>query len=195
MRIRIVSYDIMNGGVGRADPVAEVLLAQHAHIIAIHKSDDLSVLRRLSDRLSMDFALAASESGNVAILSKGTIIDTTDLGFTHPNFGGGINACIQIDSADGTKTSSVSVCVFNHITNQILSQFLGTSIVASTSAGNCDRQANTPILATRQFAEPARSVSRLWAADSQFIARAWVETDRLACFASDHLPVGIEVVI
>jgi len=33
--MRVVSYNILTGGEGRADPLAEVLLAQRADVIAL----------------------------------------------------------------------------------------------------------------------------------------------------------------
>ena len=51
--MRIVAWNILDGGVGRADPIAEVLLAQRADVVMVLEADDEAVVDRLSRRLNM----------------------------------------------------------------------------------------------------------------------------------------------
>lgn len=83
--MRIVTYNILDGGEGRADPLAEVLLAQSADVIGIVEADNAAVLQRLSQRLQMDFVDGAGEGHSAALFSRWTIGDTVNLAALHPN--------------------------------------------------------------------------------------------------------------
>src|SRR6185295_14041467 len=74
--MRIVSYNILNGGEGRADPLAEVIEAQHADVVALVEADNLEVVERIAQRLNMDYIYAPAGSHAGAILSRFTIKTT-----------------------------------------------------------------------------------------------------------------------
>src|SRR2546423_8323853 len=75
--MRIVSYNILTGGEGRADPLAEVLLAQRADVIALVEAEDPAVLERIARRLKMDYVQAmGNKSGASALLSRLPIRDS-----------------------------------------------------------------------------------------------------------------------
>jgi endonuclease/exonuclease/phosphatase family metal-dependent hydrolase len=75
--MRIVSYNILTGGEGRADPLAEVLLAQRADVIGLVEAEDPAVLERIARRLNMDYVQAAgNQSGASALLSRWPIRDS-----------------------------------------------------------------------------------------------------------------------
>jgi endonuclease/exonuclease/phosphatase family metal-dependent hydrolase len=76
--VRIVSYNILDGGTGRADPLAEVLLAQRSDIVALVEANDAAVVDRIAMRLNMDVATAGDENSAVAILSRWPIRQTVD---------------------------------------------------------------------------------------------------------------------
>src|SRR5687768_8380005 len=77
--MRIVSYNIMTGGEGRADPLCEVLLAQRADVIGLVEAEDPAVLERLARRLKMDYVQAVgNQSGASALLSRFPIRDTNN---------------------------------------------------------------------------------------------------------------------
>ena len=59
--MRIVTYNILNGGEGRADPLAEVIEAQRADIVGLTEADDPAVLERIANRLKMDYIHAVGE--------------------------------------------------------------------------------------------------------------------------------------
>ena len=71
--MRIVSYNILNGGVGRADPIGEVLEAQNADVIVLIEADDPWVVDRIARRLKMDAVTGAGVQHSVAILSRSPI--------------------------------------------------------------------------------------------------------------------------
>ncbi len=74
--MRIVTKNILDGGVGRADPIGEVLEAQSADVIVLVEADDDFVVDRTAKRLKMDLIVAPGQGHRVAILSKHTIVQT-----------------------------------------------------------------------------------------------------------------------
>ncbi|MDB5327333.1 MAG: hypothetical protein JWM57_2902 [Phycisphaerales bacterium] len=76
--MRIVSYNILNGGVGRADPIGEILEAQHADVIVLIEADDNWIIDRIARRLKMDAIIGAGEKHSVAVLSRFPIGQTVN---------------------------------------------------------------------------------------------------------------------
>lgn len=76
--MRLASYNILDGGEGRADPIAEVLLAQRADIVGLVEADNPAALERIAARLRMDYVVASGESHAVALLSRWRIGDTVN---------------------------------------------------------------------------------------------------------------------
>lgn len=74
--MRIVSYNILTGGEGRADPLVEVLLAQRADVIGLIEAEDPAVLERIAKRLNMDYVQAIGNTGASALLSRHPIRDS-----------------------------------------------------------------------------------------------------------------------
>src|SRR5947208_12803681 len=74
--MRVVSYNILDGGEGRTDPLAEVILAQRADIVALVEADNLAVLERIARRLSMDFIHAPGNKSASALLTRWTLRDS-----------------------------------------------------------------------------------------------------------------------
>ncbi len=72
--MRISVYNLHNGGTGRADPLAEVLLAGLPDVVVATESTDEAVLARLASRLGMDLATAGGESGSVSVLTRGEMV-------------------------------------------------------------------------------------------------------------------------
>src|SRR5439155_12902159 len=67
---------ILDGGEGRADPLAEIILAQRADIVVLIECDSAEVLDRIAARLSMDFVHSQGQKHACAILSRWTIRDS-----------------------------------------------------------------------------------------------------------------------
>ncbi len=74
--MRIASYNILDGGEGRADPLAEVLLAQRADVVALVEADDGAVLERIAHRLGMDYVHAPGNAKASALLSRWPILES-----------------------------------------------------------------------------------------------------------------------
>src|SRR3954464_11326427 len=74
--MRIVSYNILNGGEGRADPLAEVIEAQRPDVVALVEADNLEVVERIARRLKMDYIHAPAGDHAGAILSAWPIVTT-----------------------------------------------------------------------------------------------------------------------
>lgn len=51
--MRLTAYNILDGGTGRADPLAEVLLAQRPDVVVLSEATDPEVVARLAKRLGM----------------------------------------------------------------------------------------------------------------------------------------------
>jgi endonuclease/exonuclease/phosphatase family metal-dependent hydrolase len=76
--MRVVTYNILNGGEGRADPLAEVLEAQRADVISLVEADVPAVVERIARRLSMDFIIGSGRGHASALLSRWPIQRTTN---------------------------------------------------------------------------------------------------------------------
>ena len=75
--MRIVSYNILDGGIGRADPIAEVLLAQRPDVVGLVEADDPAILDRIAWRLGWDFISAPGRDGDTAaLLTRGRILSS-----------------------------------------------------------------------------------------------------------------------
>jgi hypothetical protein len=74
--MRVVTYNILDGGEGRADPLAEVLEAQRPDIISLVEADVPAVVERIAKRLSMDFIVAPGDGHCSALLSRWPIQQT-----------------------------------------------------------------------------------------------------------------------
>jgi endonuclease/exonuclease/phosphatase family metal-dependent hydrolase len=74
--VRIISYNILDGGVGRADPIGEVLAAQHADVVILPEADDDYVIDRTARRLQCDVIVGPGRHHRVAVLSRYTIVQT-----------------------------------------------------------------------------------------------------------------------
>lgn len=71
--MRVVAYNILDGGSGRVDLLIQVLLAQQADVIGLVEAEDSQVLHQLAQRLDMDHVMAMGRKHAVALLSRWTI--------------------------------------------------------------------------------------------------------------------------
>jgi endonuclease/exonuclease/phosphatase family metal-dependent hydrolase len=76
--MRIVSYNILEGGQGRANQLAEVVRAQRPNIISLVEADELAAVEKIAGKLKMDFIHARGGKKGAAILSDWTICETID---------------------------------------------------------------------------------------------------------------------
>src|SRR3954469_4201024 len=82
--MRLFSYNILDGGEGRADPLAEVIEAQRPDIVALIEADFPWALERIAARLKMDFIHAPGKKGSVALLSRWPITESVNYGLLRP---------------------------------------------------------------------------------------------------------------
>jgi endonuclease/exonuclease/phosphatase family metal-dependent hydrolase len=81
--VRLVSYNILDGGEGRADPLAEVIEAQRPDVVVLVEADVLDVVERIARRLKMEFVLAEGKKHGGAILARGTILQSINHSLLH----------------------------------------------------------------------------------------------------------------
>jgi exodeoxyribonuclease III len=71
--MKLMSYNILEGGNGRIDPLAEVIRLANADVVALQETWDESLFHKLADRLGMDRFLAANPKnpeGSVGLLTR-----------------------------------------------------------------------------------------------------------------------------
>lgn len=71
--MRLLTYNVLLGGHGREDRIADLLLRSQADVIALQEASDLALVRRLAHRLEMRMAVGKpGDSGtlNLAVLTR-----------------------------------------------------------------------------------------------------------------------------
>ncbi len=253
--MRIVSYNILDGGEGRADPIAEVIEAQRADLVALVEADDTTVLDRIAGRLKMDVIHAPGKHHASALLARWTVRESVNHAALRPELSNSLLEATVVDPA-GVEWAVGVVHLHPHVTDadesrreaelQVLLDIFAPhratgrrQLIAGDFNANAPHQRIDPARCKprtqREWQEnggmlPRRAVQRmldagyadsLYAFDraagetagtfsTQFpgqrvdyiftfgvtpdrITRAWVEQDRLAKYASDHFPVGLEL--
>lgn len=253
--MRIVSWNILDGGEGRADPLAEVLLAQRPDVVALVEADDPAVLDRIARRLDMDYIHAPGRSHASALLSRWPIQHTINHGLLLPAISRSfleasiiapdgqsvivgvvhlhahaaaadeqkrlmeINAVLQTFSQHRTSGQTHFLAGdFNAVSpvQQIRRDRLKPSSQTAfdENGGQLPRDAVKVILdsghidtlaafdpqaardaGTFSTQHPGQRVDYIFSfgIEASAISSAWIETDRLARYASDHFPVGVEI--
>jgi endonuclease/exonuclease/phosphatase family metal-dependent hydrolase len=252
--MRLVSYNILDGGEGRADPLAEVLIAQRPDIVALIEADNDAVVARLADRLSMECVQAAGKRHGIALLSRWPIVESVNHGLLRADLSNALLQATVRQSADQEwvlgllhlhpratdeddrlrRGEIAAICeIFArhraaHTPHLLAGDFNSDSPVqqidieacqAATrkawheNGGHLPRGAIEKLLAAGYvdsfLAVNPASAPRIGSFTTQFPGQrldyifgfglenrfqsAWVEQDRLAKYASDHFPVGLEV--
>ena len=248
--MRLVSYNILNGGEGRADPLAEVLIAQRADVVCLVECSNAAVLDRIANRLQMDVAVATRGRDPIALLTRLPIVETIDHAATHGGFTGAmLEAVVQSDfgelpigvvhltaraSEDCERQREAEVAIildaFAHHRKAnrphlLVGDFNANSPTQSIDPNRCKPatrdawQANGGVIPRRAIQSllsagyrdslhavlgaradsmasfttrwPGQRVDYIFGFDLE-LTNAWIETDRLATFASDHYPAGCE---
>lgn len=254
--MRLASYNILDGGEGRADPLAEVLIAQRADVTGVVEADNPAVLERLSTRLGMDYAVGQGESHVAAVFSRWAIGDTInhaalrrdgprcllEAEVTSPGGDTWVFGVIHLsprafEADERKREAEVDVLLevfaphraagrphvlmgdFNaNSPFQLIDpaeckkktreaweanggQIPRRAIQKLLDAGYLDtlrvaRPADAENLGSFTTLEPGQRLDYIyaWGVEPSRIADAWIERDRLAQFASDHYPVGAEIV-
>jgi endonuclease/exonuclease/phosphatase family metal-dependent hydrolase len=95
--VRLVSYNILDGGEGRADPLAEVIEAQRPDIVALVEADNPAVIERIATRLKMEFVAAEGRRHGAAILSRWPILESVNHSLLREEF----SDCVLEGTIDG----------------------------------------------------------------------------------------------
>src|SRR5687767_7096636 len=82
--MRILSYNILDGGADRLDALTQVIEAQQPDVVALVEADDAGVVESLASRLGMDFIHAPGNSHGSALLSRFPITETVNHALLHP---------------------------------------------------------------------------------------------------------------
>lgn len=115
--MRIVSYNILLGGEGRADPLAEVIEAQRPDVVALVEAIDLDVVNRIAKRLGMDYVHAAGNSLASVLMSRWPIRDSINHAPQHPELSKSLLEATVVVPAAGEWSFGV-VHLHHHATEQ-----------------------------------------------------------------------------
>ncbi|HEV7300265.1 MAG TPA: endonuclease/exonuclease/phosphatase family protein [Tepidisphaeraceae bacterium] len=74
--MRLLSYNILDGGTDRVPQLADVISTADADVVALVEADNHDVVTRLASRLGMDFIFAEGSEHSVALMSRWPIIDS-----------------------------------------------------------------------------------------------------------------------
>ena len=253
--MRIVSYNILDGGEGRADPIGEVIEAQRPDVVALVEAGDLTVVERIAKRLKMDFVHAAGNSHASVLMSRWTIRESINHAPLRPEMEKSLlEATIATPEMGDIPLGVVHLHAHGREENEARRE---RELAVLLDVFRAHRDAKRPHVicgdfnanAPSQQIDPARTKERTrkdWEANGGMLPRrvvraildagyvdtlhavdpeaaettgtfstqypgqrvdyifthgvplprlrkAWIERDRLATYASDHYPVGLEI--
>lgn len=252
--MRIFSYNILDGGEGRADPLAEVIEAQRADLVALIEADNADVLERISKRLKMDLIVAHGTRHAVALLSRWPIVHTINHGKLRKKPDCLLEALIRTPANEMLTLGVLHLHAHareqdEEIREEELDNLLeifephrrarrphlllgdfnsnspfqhieierckpGTREEWRQNGGHIPRRAVEKILTAGYFDSyytlhpeqakttgtfstqyPGQRVDYIFtqAIPTSRLKSAWIEQDRLAKYASDHFPIGLEI--
>ncbi len=253
-QLRLFSYNILDGGEGRADPLAEVIEAQRADLVALIEADNADVLERISKRLHMDLIVGQGKRHAVALLSRWPFVHTINhaafrskpdcllealvrtpsneemtLGILHLHpHAREQDEAIREEELDNVlevfelhrrqRRSHLLLGDFNanspfqnieiekckpstreewrqnggHIARRAIQKILTAGYFDCYYTLHPERAKTTGTFST-QF--PGQRVDYIFthSIPTSRLKEAWIEQDRLAKYASDHFPIGLEV--
>lgn len=82
--MRIVSYNILDGGAGRADALTRVIAASQPDVVALVEADDPGFVEALANHLGMDFVHAPGNRHASALLSRFPLSETVNHALLRP---------------------------------------------------------------------------------------------------------------
>jgi endonuclease/exonuclease/phosphatase family metal-dependent hydrolase len=82
--MRLVSYNILDGGDGRGGSLLQVIRRQEPDLVALVEAEDPAVVVELADGLKMDFIHAPGNTKASALLSRFPICQTVNHAVLHP---------------------------------------------------------------------------------------------------------------
>lgn len=253
--MRLLSYNILKGGLGRADPIAEIIEASRADVVTLLEADDQSVVERIAYRLKMDIVYAKGKKHAAAILSRLPIAESVNVAplaqqitgsfvtatiaaapghpfgiaavHLHPHatakdeqirmkeihvvlkqlaswrqrglphlLAGDFNANSPIHEIDAAKvkpsTRQRMEAAGGQIPREVITTILSEGYIDTLHTHHGESAAKMGTFTTHH---PGERVDYIFAHGLQpsQISSAWIETDRLATYASDHYPIGAEI--
>lgn len=84
--MRLVSYNILDGGAGRADALLQVIEAQHPDIVVLVEADDRQVVDQIAAGLKMEVLCGEGRKHGGAILSRWPIVESINYGLLREEF-------------------------------------------------------------------------------------------------------------
>lgn len=109
--MKIMAYNILEGGEGRIDPLAEVIRLSGADVVMVAEAWDEDLFHKLADRLGMDRFRAESprnKQGAVGVLSRLRMVEAVNHGAMDPRFQRSALHVI-VDIGAGTKLPIIGV--------------------------------------------------------------------------------------
>jgi endonuclease/exonuclease/phosphatase family metal-dependent hydrolase len=254
--MRMVSYNILDGGEGRADPLGEVIEAQRPDVVALVEATDLAVVERTARRLKMDYVQAPGPTQASALLSRFVIRESVNHALVRSGISKSLLEATLVDPAGGVWIVGVAHLHAHAKLDDERRRLGEIDVILEVFKPHRDR--GTPHLIAGDFNSnsptqqidpdrckpstrddwtvngnrlPSEAVARIQAAgyvdslhaidpaladtagtfSTQFpgqrvdyifthgyprqrLRSAWIERDRLATYASDHYPIGLEIV-
>lgn len=217
--MRIVSWNILNGGEGRADPLAEVIEANKPDVVVLIEADDAAVVERIANRLKMDYIVGKGEEGSAAILSRYTIVDSVNFAGLDKRIS---RACLRTTLGDPNSQEIVLAAIHLIAKKENQSQREKEADAVLEHLQNLRTTDRPHILAGDFNCDPTNpAIKKFLAADyadsmkderggtftTQDPSRRYdfvftfgihatkgrIETDRLAKYASDHFPIVVDI--
>jgi endonuclease/exonuclease/phosphatase family metal-dependent hydrolase len=106
--MRLLSYNILDGGTDRLDLLLQVISAQNPDIIALVEADDPRIVEKISERLEMDSICGDGRKHGAAILSRWRIFQSINHALLRPEFA---DACLEatIDRPGGASWTIAAI--------------------------------------------------------------------------------------
>jgi endonuclease/exonuclease/phosphatase family metal-dependent hydrolase len=105
--MRLLSYNILDGGTGRIDLLAQVIERQRPDVVALVEAEDHDVVEKLAGRLEMDFIHAPGNHKASALLSRFVIRETINHAPLHEELTKSFLEATVIDAAGDAVTLGV----------------------------------------------------------------------------------------
>ena len=252
--MRLFSYNMLDGGEGRADPLAEVIEAQRADVVALIEADNVDVIERIAKRLDMDYIRGEGKKHAVCLMSRWPIVESVNhagvrddvpcllevgvrdprgsewpIGVVHLTpratedderqrerevaavlevFGrhrnmkrahllvGDFNASSPVQQVDPARLYPRSKAAWDQnggkLPRRVIQSVLDAGYVDTLHAVKGEAGTRQGSFTT-QFPEERVDYVFAHSVERARIRDAWIEYDRLAKYASDHFPVGVEI--
>jgi len=106
--MRVATYNILEGGEGRLDPLAETIGVIDADVVALIEANDPEAVAYFAARHGYEYVMGESPTTrfHVALLSRTPIIEATNLGVRHPELS---RAAMRVFVGEGAEAMQLLV--------------------------------------------------------------------------------------